>query len=79
MQGKYNKVNWMRAGFLASDRNLTVSPNYASEVSSNSSRGVELDGVLRQTGIEGIVNGAPAPASVVATRIEYTGWTRVVR
>jgi Starch synthase catalytic domain len=55
--GKHNKVNWMRAGFLASDRNVTVSPNYAREVASGPDRGVELDDVIRQTGIEGIVNG----------------------
>jgi granule-bound starch synthase len=59
IKGSHNKVNWMRAGFLASDRNLTVSPNYASEIASGPERGVELDTVIRQTGIEGIVNGAP--------------------
>lgn len=57
IKGSHNKVNWMRAGFLASDRNLTVSPNYASEIASGPERGVELDTVIRQTGIEGIVNG----------------------
>jgi len=37
----------MKAGFLASDKNLTVSPNYAEEVVTNEEKGVELDYVLR--------------------------------
>lgn len=57
MGGRHNKVNWMRAGFLTSDKNLTVSPNYATEVSSGPDKGVELDEIIRRTGIEGIVNG----------------------
>ena len=51
------KVNWLKAGFLNADRNLTVSENYAKEIASNKSKGVELDDVIRQTGMEGIVNG----------------------
>ena len=51
------QVNWMRAGFLASDRNITVSPNYAREITTSPDRGVELDTVIRERGIEGIVNG----------------------
>jgi len=51
------KVNWLKAGFLNADRNLTVSENYAKEVAANKSKGVELDDVIRQTGMEGIVNG----------------------
>ncbi len=48
----------MKAGFLTADRLLTVSPNYAREVSSGPDKGVELDHVIRQVGgIEGIVNG----------------------
>ena len=47
----------MRAGFLASDRNITVSPNYAREITTSPDRGVELDTVIRERGIEGIVNG----------------------
>jgi granule-bound starch synthase len=58
IKGKHDKVNWMRAGFLTSDKNLTVSPNYATEVSSSPQKGVELNDILLQTGIEGIVNGA---------------------
>ena len=59
MGGEHPKVNWMKAGFLTADRNLTVSPNYATEVASSSAGGVELDKVIRQVGIEGIVNGVP--------------------
>ena len=66
--GKHDKVNWMRAGFLSADRNLTVSPNYATEVASGPERGVELDKVIRQTGIEGIVNGALCILIRVVTR-----------
>ncbi len=33
---------------LSADKVLTVSPNYASEISSNPERGVELDGFIRQ-------------------------------
>ena len=61
IKGRHAKVNWLRAGFLASDKNLTVSPNYATEVSSSPDKGVELDTVVRSTGIEGIVNGAALP------------------
>lgn len=57
MGGEQAKVNWMKAGFLTSDRNLTVSPNYATEIASSPANGVELDSVIRKTGIEGIVNG----------------------
>jgi len=54
----YAKLNWMKAGFLSSDKNVTVSPNYAEEVMSNPSKGVELDNVIAEAGgIEGIVNG----------------------
>ncbi|CAG9462036.1 unnamed protein product [Pedinophyceae sp. YPF-701] len=56
--GQFAKVNWMQAGFLSADKLLTVSPNYATEVMSGPSKGVELDGVIRKAGgIEGIVNG----------------------
>jgi len=52
------KINWMQAGFKNSDKNLTVSPNYASEITRNASLGVELDGVIRESGgIKGIING----------------------
>jgi len=54
---KFAKLNWLRAGFLSADKCLTVSPNYAAEVSSGPAMGVELDDVLRTVGIEGITNG----------------------
>eukprot|EP00210_Caulerpa_lentillifera_P004667 g4452.t1 len=53
----YKKINWMRAAFTAADKVITVSPNYAKEIVSGADRGVELDDVLRQVGVEGIVNG----------------------
>lgn len=57
-KGPFGKINWMKAGFLTADRLLTVSPNYAREVSGDADKGVELDHVIRQAGgIEGIVNG----------------------
>ncbi|XP_073012426.1 granule-bound starch synthase 1, chloroplastic/amyloplastic-like [Typha latifolia] len=54
---KGRKINWMKAGVLESDRALTVSPYYAQELLSGVDRGVELDNILRMTGITGIVNG----------------------
>eukprot|EP00879_Flechtneria_rotunda_P005623 GHRR01005919.1.p1 GENE.GHRR01005919.1~~GHRR01005919.1.p1 ORF type:complete len:346 (+),score=92.63 GHRR01005919.1:2153-3190(+) len=58
MGGPFDKLNWMKAGILASDKVLTVSPNYASEISANAEKGVELDNYIRQVGgAEGIVNG----------------------
>ncbi len=54
----FPKLNWMKAGFMSADKNLTVSPNYAEEVVGDAAKGVELDGVIAATGgIEGIVNG----------------------
>ncbi len=54
----YKKVNWLKAGILAADKLLTVSPNYATEIASGVDKGVELDGIIRSAGgIEGIVNG----------------------
>uniref|UniRef100_A0A803NTQ4 Starch synthase, chloroplastic/amyloplastic n=1 Tax=Cannabis sativa TaxID=3483 RepID=A0A803NTQ4_CANSA len=47
----------MKAGILESDKVLTVSPYYAKELVSGVEKGVELDNVLRKTGIMGIVNG----------------------
>jgi len=70
MRGKFNffdakmkprggpAINWMQAGFRSSDKNLTVSPNYAKEITRNASLGVEMDKVLHETGgITGIING----------------------
>ncbi|KAL6006528.1 hypothetical protein ACLOJK_032021 [Asimina triloba] len=54
---KVRKINWMEAGILESDRIFTASPYYAEEVVSGEARGVELDLVLRKTGIAGIING----------------------
>ncbi|XP_041028787.1 granule-bound starch synthase 1, chloroplastic/amyloplastic-like isoform X2 [Juglans microcarpa x Juglans regia] len=54
---KGRKINWMKAGILESDRVLTVSPYYAKELVSGVDKGVELDNILRKTGITGIVNG----------------------
>lgn len=54
---KGRKINWMKAGILESDRVFTVSPYYARELTSGIERGVELDSILRKTGITGIVNG----------------------
>lgn len=58
MSGRFPKINWMKAGFMTANKLLTVSPNYAVEISANASKGVELDGIIRAAGgIEGIVNG----------------------
>ncbi|KAB1220008.1 Granule-bound starch synthase 1, chloroplastic/amyloplastic [Morella rubra] len=54
---KGRKINWMKAGILESDKVLTVSPYYAQELVSGVEKGVELDNILRKTGIMGIVNG----------------------
>lgn len=54
---KGRKINWMKAGILESDRVFTVSPHYAKELVSGEDRGVELDNIIRSTGITGIVNG----------------------
>lgn len=47
----------MKAGILESDMVLTVSPHYAQELVSGEDKGVELDNIIRKTGIKGIVNG----------------------
>lgn len=54
---KGRKINWMKAGILESNRVLTVSPYYAKELVSGEDKGVELDNIIRKTGISGIVNG----------------------
>jgi granule-bound starch synthase len=53
----FKKVNWLKAGILACDKLLTVSPNYATEIASGPTLGVELDAWVRAKGVEGIVNG----------------------
>jgi len=56
--GPFNKLNWMKAGIMAADKVLTVSPNYAAEIGSGPDKGVELDSYIRAAGgAEGIVNG----------------------
>lgn len=47
----------MKAGILEADKVLTVSPYYAKELVSGVEKGVELDNILRRTGITGILNG----------------------
>lgn len=54
---KGRKINWMKAGILESDRVVTVSPYYAKELVSGADKGVELDNIIRNKGITGIVNG----------------------
>jgi hypothetical protein len=54
---KGRKINWMKAAFLESDLNLTVSPNYAKELTAGPDKGVELDTIVRKAGVRGIVNG----------------------
>lgn len=54
----YKKINWLKAGILSADKVLTVSPNYANEISAAEDKGVELDEFIRAVGgVEGIVNG----------------------
>uniref|UniRef100_A0A803PPB6 Starch synthase, chloroplastic/amyloplastic n=1 Tax=Cannabis sativa TaxID=3483 RepID=A0A803PPB6_CANSA len=54
---KGRKINWMKGGIVESDRVVTVSPYYAKELISGEDRGCELDNIIRNTGITGIVNG----------------------
>ncbi|WVY97209.1 hypothetical protein V8G54_029360 [Vigna mungo] len=54
---KGRKINWMKAAIIESDLVLTVSPYYAQELVSGEDRGVELDNIIRKSGISGIVNG----------------------
>jgi len=55
---KFAKINWMKAGVISSDKCLTVSPNYATQITSGPRLGVEIDHVFQVHGsLEGIVNG----------------------
>lgn len=76
---KGRKINWMKAGVLESDRVLTVSPYYAQELVSGADKGVELDNVIRKTGISGIVNGMDVqewnPASDKYIDVKYDATT----
>ncbi|XAR71582.1 NDP-glucose--starch glucosyltransferase [Bertholletia excelsa] len=76
---KGRKINWMKAAILVSDRVLTVSPHYAQELVSGEAKGVELDGIIRMTGITGIVNGMDAhewnPAADKYIDVKYNATT----
>ncbi|KAK8983895.1 hypothetical protein V6N11_009677 [Hibiscus sabdariffa] len=76
---KGRKINWMKAGILESDKVLTVSPYYAQELVSGEDKGVELDGIIRKTGITGIVNGMDVqewdPASDKYISVKYDATT----
>ena len=54
---RFAKLNWLRAGITATDKLLTVSPHYATEIASGPQLGVELDTVIKAKGVEGVVNG----------------------
>jgi hypothetical protein len=47
----------MKAALLESDIVLTVSPNYAKELTAGPDKGVELDTIVSKAGVLGIVNG----------------------
>ncbi|XP_068314801.1 granule-bound starch synthase 1, chloroplastic/amyloplastic-like [Pyrus communis] len=76
---KGRKTNWMKAGILESDKLLTVSPYYAEELVSAVEKGVELDNIIRKTGIFGIVNGMDVqewnPSTDKYTIIKYDAST----
>lgn len=76
---KGRKINWMKAGILESDTNITVSPYYAEELTSDDAKGVELDNILRKTGIKGIVNGMDVqewdPLTDKYTNVKYDATT----
>lgn len=76
---KGRKINWMKAGILESDTNITVSPYYAEELTSDDAKGVELDNIIRKTGITGIVNGMDVqewdPLTDKYTNVKYDSAT----
>lgn len=85
---KGRKINWMKAGILESDRVVTVSPYYAQELVSGVEKGVELDNILRVTGITGIVNGMDAqewnPSTDKYIDVKYNAttvslWVQILR
>lgn len=43
----YKKINWLQAGILTADKLVTVSPNYAAEITVDAAGGVELDKAIR--------------------------------
>ncbi|KAI8020915.1 hypothetical protein LOK49_LG03G02579 [Camellia lanceoleosa] len=48
---KGSKINWMKGGILELDRVVTMSPYYAQELVSGIDKGVELDNIIKKTGI----------------------------
>lgn len=78
---KGRKINWMKAGILESNRVITVSPHYAQELVSGEDKGVELDNIIRKTGITGIVNGMDVqewnPSSDKYIDVKYNATTVV--
>lgn len=69
----------MKAGIIESDINVTVSPNYAKELTSAPDKGVELDNNLRKEGIIGITNGMDVqewnPLTDKYTNVKYDATT----
>lgn len=43
----FKKLNWLKAGIIAADKLITVSPNYATEISRDAAGGVEMDTFIR--------------------------------
>lgn len=76
---KGRKINWMKAALLEAYRVLTVSPYYAQELVSGIDKGVELDNIIRKTGICGIVNGMDVhewnPAADKYINVKYDATT----
>lgn len=76
---KGRKINWLKAGIIESDMNITVSPYYAKELVSGEDKGVELDNNLRKEGIIGIVNGMDVqewnPLTDKYTNVKYDATT----
>lgn len=74
----------MKAGILQSDRVVTVSPYYAQELLSGVERGVELDDVVRKTGVTGIVNGMdvqewnPITDKYIGTNFDITTVSKIL-
>ncbi|KAH7352505.1 hypothetical protein KP509_19G049200 [Ceratopteris richardii] len=51
------KINWMKAAITESDILITVSPNYAKELTAGEDTGVELNKEVEKKGVIGITNG----------------------
>eukprot|EP00274_Cyanoptyche_gloeocystis_P000002 CAMPEP_0196654134 /NCGR_PEP_ID=MMETSP1086-20130531/3812_1 /TAXON_ID=77921 /ORGANISM="Cyanoptyche gloeocystis , Strain SAG4.97" /LENGTH=596 /DNA_ID=CAMNT_0041985713 /DNA_START=189 /DNA_END=1979 /DNA_ORIENTATION=+ len=50
-------LNFLQAAFIHSDKLFTVSPTFAEEICSGEDKGVELSNLLKDKGIQGILNG----------------------